>query len=195
MKKDELKNIIPDITGEQIDQLMKLHGADIERHKQQIATLTAERDAAAEKYHEAAAKLGELDTEYKARAEAAERTAAEKLDEMQRKFDFQNAAHAAMAEIKFTSNAARKAFLAELRGRNFPIQAGKIIGFDEFYKEAREADPAAFDLGGYPSVRDGGDPRNPVTVPGDNAEAFGKFVEDSLAAQAAADSGGWVRLT
>lgn len=33
VKKDELKSIIPDITGEQIDQLMKLHGADIERHK------------------------------------------------------------------------------------------------------------------------------------------------------------------
>lgn len=190
MKKDELKSIIPDITDEQIDQLMKLHGTDIERYKQQIATLTAERDAAAEKYYEATAKLGELDTEYKAKAEAAERTAAEKLDGIQREFEFHCAAMTAMSEIKFTSNAARRAFLTELRGRNFPIQEGKIIGFDEFYKEARAADPAAFDLG-YPAIRDG-EPRNPVTE--NNAEAFGKFVEDSLAAQITTGFGGWVRL-
>ena len=164
MKKDELKNIIPDITGEQIDQLMKLHGADIERHKQQIATLTAERDAAAEKYHEAAAKLGELDTEYKARAEAAERTAAEKLDGMQREFEFQNAARAAMAEIEFSSNAARKTFEAELRAKNLPVQEGKIIGFDEFFAAARQADPGAFGLMGYPAIKDSGEIAPPPSL-------------------------------
>lgn len=164
MKKDELKSIIPDITDEQIDQLMKLHGADIERHKQQIATLTAERDAAAEKYSEATAKLGELDTEYKAKAEAAERTAAEKLDGMQRELEFQNAARAAMAEIEFSSNAARKTFEAELRAKNLPVQEGKVIGFDEFFAAARQADPGAFGLMGYPAIKDSGEIAHPPSL-------------------------------
>ena len=135
MKKDELKSIIPDITGDQIDQLMKLHGADIERHKQQIATLTAERDAAAEK-----------------------------LDGMQREFEFQNAARAAMAEIEFSSNAARKAFETELRAKNLPIQEGKIIGFDEFFAAARQADPGAFGLMGYPAIKDSGEIAHPPSL-------------------------------
>ena len=135
MKKDELKSIIPDITGDQIDQLMKLHGADIERHKQQIATLTAERDAAAEK-----------------------------LDGMQREFEFQNAARAAMAEIEFSSNAARKTFEAELRAKNLPVQEGKIIGFDEFFAAARQADPGAFGLMGYPAIKDSGEIAHPPSL-------------------------------
>lgn len=46
MKHEEVKGILPDITDEQLQQLMDLHGADIERQKQTIAALTAERDAA-----------------------------------------------------------------------------------------------------------------------------------------------------
>lgn len=46
MKREEVKGIIPGITDEQLGQIMDLHGADIERQKQQITTLTTERDAA-----------------------------------------------------------------------------------------------------------------------------------------------------
>ena len=195
MKSKELRDIIPGITNEQIDRIMAIHGADIEKHKQTIAILTAERDTSNDKYHEAVHRLAGLDAEYKAKAEAAEQAAEQKLDALQREFQFQNAAREAMAEIRFTSKSARKTFLDELRERNFPIQEGKIIGFDEFYAEARKTDPKAFNLdSGYPSIMDGGDPINAVTVPVDPAEAFGKFVEDCLAFDPAMDSDGWVRL-
>lgn len=194
VKRDELKSIIPDITGEQVNQIMAIHGADIERHKQQLAALTAERDEAKGKYHETAARLAGLDAEYKAKVEAAEQATAETLDGMQREFEFQNAARAAMAEIKFTSNAARKEFLAELEARNLPVQAGKIIGFDEYYAEMRKADPAAFESSFYPTVKDGGDPCHPVTVPEDPVAAFGKFVNDALAWDPRTDSKGWTYL-
>ena len=119
MKRDELKSIIPDITDDQVNQLMAIHGADIERHKQQLATLTAELEEAKGKYPETADRLAGLDAEYKAKAEAAEQAAAEKLDGMQREFEFQSAAMMAMSEIKFTSKSAKKTFMRELRERNF----------------------------------------------------------------------------
>ena len=194
MKRDELKSIIPDITDDQVNQLMAIHGADIERHKQQLATLTAELDEAKGKYHETADRLAGLDAEYKAKAEAAEQAAAEKLDGMQREFEFQSAAMMAMSEIKFTSKSAKKTFMRELRVRYFPIQEGKIIGFDEFFAEARQADPAAFGSSGYPVIRDGGEPMHPVTVPVDPAEAFGEFVENSLSGKPWAEPGGWERI-
>ena len=46
MKREEVKGILPDITDEQLTKIMDLHGADIERQKQTITTLTTERDAA-----------------------------------------------------------------------------------------------------------------------------------------------------
>lgn len=173
---------------------MAIHGADIERHKQQLATLTAELEEAKGKYHETADRLAGLDAEYKAKAEAAEQAAAEKLDRMQREFEFQSAAMTAMSEIKFTSKSAMKTFMNELRERNFPVQEGKIIGFDEFFAEARQADPAAFGSMNYPVVRDGGEPMHPVTVPVDPAEAFGAFVNDSLPFNPWAEPGGWERI-
>ena len=83
---------------------------------------------------------------------------------MQREFEFQNAARAAMAEIEFSSNAARKTFEAELRAKNLPVQEGKIIGFDEFFAAARQADPGAFGLAGYPAIKDSGEPAHPPSL-------------------------------
>ena len=40
MKREEVKGILPDVTDEQLTKIMDLHGADIERQKQAIATLT-----------------------------------------------------------------------------------------------------------------------------------------------------------
>ena len=56
MKREEVKGIIPGITDEQLQQLMDLHGNDIERQKQQITTLTTERDAARTQLGEANVK-------------------------------------------------------------------------------------------------------------------------------------------
>ena len=57
MKREEVKGILPGITDEQLEQIMDLHGADIERQKQSIAALTTERDAARDQLGEANAKL------------------------------------------------------------------------------------------------------------------------------------------
>lgn len=65
MKREEVKGILPDITDEQLTKIMDLHGADIERQKQTITTLTTERDAARTQLGEANKKLEGYDPDWK----------------------------------------------------------------------------------------------------------------------------------
>lgn len=79
MKREEVKEIIPGITDGQLQQIMDLHGADIERQKQAIAALTIERDAARTQLDEAGKKLEGYDPDWKAKAEDAQRQADAKI--------------------------------------------------------------------------------------------------------------------
>lgn len=72
MKREEVKGILPDITDEQLTKIMDLHGADIERQKQTITTLTTERDAAKNQLDEANKKLEGYDPDWKNKAAEAE---------------------------------------------------------------------------------------------------------------------------
>lgn len=158
MKRDEVKGIVPNITDEQLNQLMDLHGADVERQKQQITTLTTERDAARTQLGEANTKLEGYDPDWKSKAAAAERKAQEQVASLQSDF----AAQSAVSGVKFSSQSAKKAFLSDLKAKNLPLQGGKLLGFDDFLADYKKTDPSAF-ASGYPSVRDGGDPN---TKPG-----------------------------
>ena len=72
MKREDVKGIVPDITEEQLQQIMDLHSGDIGSHKQSIATLTAERDAAREQLADANKKLEGYDPEWKTKATQAQ---------------------------------------------------------------------------------------------------------------------------
>lgn len=66
MKREDLKAMgLPD---EQINTIMDLHGADIERQKTTVSTLTAERDGLKERLEEANGKLEGYDPEWKTKA-------------------------------------------------------------------------------------------------------------------------------
>lgn len=140
MKRDEVKGIIPGITDEQLTKIMDLHGADIERQKQTITTLTTERDAARTQLGEANKKLEGYDPDWKAKAEQAEQSAKAQVAELQQDF----AAQSAAAGVKFSSESAKKAFLGDLKAKKLPLQDGKLLGFEEYLKSYRESDPAAF---------------------------------------------------
>lgn len=158
MKRDEVKGIVPNITDEQLNQLMDLHGADIERQKQQITTLTTERDAARTQLGEANTKLEGYDPDWKTKAAEAEHKAQEQVAALQSHF----AAQSAVSAIKFSSESAKKAFLADLKTKNLTLQDGKLLGFDDFLADYKKTDPTAF-VSGYPNVQDGGDPHNKPT--------------------------------
>lgn len=140
MKREEVKGIIPGITDEQLQQVMDLHGADIERQKQTITTLTAERDTARNNLSDANKKLEGYDPEWRTKAEKAENDAKAQVAAMQQEF----AAKTAAAGVKFSSESAKRAFLSDLKAKKLPLQDGKLLGFEDYLKSYRESDPDAF---------------------------------------------------
>lgn len=150
MKREEVKSIIPNITDEQLGQIMDLHGADIERQKQTIATLTTERDTARTQLGEANKKLEGYDPEWKTKADQARQQAEQQVAEMKAGY----AATSAASSLKFTSDSAKKAFLADLNAKKLPLQDdGTLLGFDDYVASYKKTDPGAFAPdGGLPRV-------------------------------------------
>ena len=141
MKREDVKGIVPDITEEQLQQLMDLHSDDIGTHKQSIDTLKAERDAARTQLADANKKLEGYDPEWKTKAEQAEQKAAAQVSALKADYAAENAA----AGLKFSSASAKKAFLADLTAKKLTLQDdGTLLGFDDFVKSYKQADPGAF---------------------------------------------------
>lgn len=175
MKREEVKSIIPNITDEQLGQIMDLHGADIERQKQTIATLTTERDTARTQLGEANKKLEGYDPEWKTKAEQAENNAKAQVAELQSDF----AAQSAVSGVKFSSESAKKAFLSDLKAKKLPLQDdGTLLGFDDYVASYKKTDPGAFaPEGGLPRVSGSatGTPAGPTTNEQANAAIRAAF--------------------
>lgn len=138
MKREDLKAM--GLSDEQISTIMDLHGADIEKQKTTISTLTAERDGLRERLDEANGKLEGYDPEWKAKADQAQIEADQKISSIQRSYVLKEYS----AGLKFTSDSAKKAFLNDLEAANLPLQDEKLLGFEDFVKKYRETDPNAF---------------------------------------------------
>lgn len=160
MKREEVKGIIPGITDEQLGQIMDLNGADLDRQKQTIATLTAERDTARSQLDTVNAKLEGYDPDWKNKAQQAQQQAQQQVNELKARYAQANAA----AGLKFSSASARKAFLADLAEKKLPLQEdGTLLGYEDYLKDYQKQDPGAFAAEGYPNVKDGGDPNHKPT--------------------------------
>lgn len=155
MKRDFLENLDlgngAKLPKAAIDAIMAENGKDVEAKNNQISTLTTERDGLKTKLGEAnaaiqsykdmdidgiKAKVGEWETKYNADTQALK----DQLDAANYGFAVKNA----VSGYKFSSEAARKAFLADLTAKKLPLQDGKLLGLDDFAKSYRETDPAAF---------------------------------------------------
>ncbi len=139
MKREDLKAF--NLSDEQVQKIMDLHGADLERQKQTIATLTAERDAARTSLGEANQKLEGYDPDWKQKADDAAQKAAAQISALKADYAAENAA----AGLKFSSASAKKAFLGDLKAKGLTLQDdGKLLGFEDFVKSYKETDPDAF---------------------------------------------------
>ena len=166
MKTEELKAL--GLNDEQVQKVFAMNGADIERKNQTIATLTAERDTARTQLGEANKKLEGYDPDWKTKAENAARQARQQVEALQSDF----AAQSAVSGLKFSSESAKKAFLADLKAKKLTLQEGKLLGFDDFLADYKKTDPGAF-ASGYPNVKDGGDPTHtPGGTPRDQFAAW-----------------------
>lgn len=134
-----------------IDAIMEENGRDIEAKNNTITALTTERDglktqlgdanATIQSYKDMdidgiKAKAGEWETKYKTDTQA--------LKDQLAAAEYGFAVKEAVAGLKFSSESAKKAFVADLTAKKLPLQEGKLLGLEDFAKTYKESDPDAF---------------------------------------------------
>ena len=155
MKREDVSRLIPSITPEQLNSLMDLHGADITAKVNEINTLKAANTALEGQLSAANGKLEGYDSEWKTKAEKAKTDAEEQLKALRREYALEQKA----AGLKFSSESAKKAFLADAKTQDFAVKNGEILGFDDYVKTFKAADPGAI-------LPDGGMVRFSASAPG-----------------------------
>lgn len=138
MKTEDLKAL--GLNDDQVQKVFAMNGAEMNDLKQQVATLTTERDTARTQLGDANKKLEGYDPDWKTKAAEAENQAKAQVAELQQDF----AAQSAVSGVKFSSESAKKAFLSDLKAKKLPVQEGKLLGFDDYLKSYKESDPGAF---------------------------------------------------
>lgn len=138
MKREELKAL--ELSDDVVDKIMAMNGADIEKQKNTIATLTADRDDLQKRLETANSSLEGYDPEWKSKAEQAQAEAEAKMQKLQRSFAYREQ----VSGLQFSSSSAKRAFLADLEAKKLPVQEDKVLGFEEFLKSYKESDPEAF---------------------------------------------------
>ena len=152
MKREFIKQLLPDIDEGILDKIMDEAGKDVENHKQQISSLTTERDTLKTQLEEANAsiqsykdmdidgikeKVAEWEMKYNADTKALQ----EKLDAQAYGYAVEKVA----SGVKFSSNGAKKAFISDLTAKNLKLSDdGKLEGFTDFLEQYKKDDPSAF---------------------------------------------------
>lgn len=155
MKRDYLKNL--DIGGgahlsdELIDQIMAEDGKTKTEMQNTITTLTTERDGLKTQLSDANTAIQsykDMDIEGIKQAaadwETKYNTDTQALKDQLKGVQYAHAVENAVGGMRFTSESAKKAFVADLTAKQLPIQEGKLLGLEDFTKGYKEADPGAF---------------------------------------------------
>lgn len=161
MKTEELKAL--GLNDDQVQKVFAMNGTELNDLKQQVTTLTTERDAARSQLGEANKKLEGYDPEWKTKSAQAQQQADKQVAELKAGY----AAESAASGLKFTSDSAKKAFLSDLKAKNLSLQDdGTLLGFDDYVASYKKTDPGAFaPEGGLPRVSSSatGTPAGPTT--------------------------------
>lgn len=86
-------------------------------------------------------QLEELQSKYDKETEAYKTQIADR--------DYSDAVHKVISEkgIKFSSKAAERAYISDLKAKRLELKDGVLTGFDDWHKAQEEADPSAFQSG------------------------------------------------
>ena len=155
MKREFIKGLLPDITDEILNQIM-------DQHSSEIGKLKTERDGLKEQLDTANTEIQsykDMDVDgIKKRADDWEAKYNADTQALKDKLTAQEYSHAvdgAVSGMKFTSAAAKKAFLSDLKDKGLKLEDGKLLGLDDYVKTYKESDPHAFadDTNGTPPPR------------------------------------------
>lgn len=149
MKTEELKS--QGLTEEQISFVMAENGKDLKKLQKENDNLTSERDTWKEKAEAAETTLKgfegvDLETmqkelsDWKQKATEAEKNAQAQLYER----DFADALKTEFEGIKFSSEAAKRAIMAEVKEAGLKLKDGKILGLNDLIGQMKEKDASAF---------------------------------------------------
>lgn len=127
------------------------HYKNTAEHNKAISKLEADRDAWKEKAESAEETLKGFEgidpaqvqsqlAEYKKKAEDAEKDRDAKLYER----DFADALKAELEGVKFTSEAAKKSVMADIKAAGLKLKDGKILGLNDLISQIKEKDASAF---------------------------------------------------
>ena len=140
MKTEELK--AQGLTEEQISFVMAENGKDLKKLQKENDNLSADRDTWKEKAEAAETTLKGfegVDLE-KQKATEAEKSAQAQLYER----DFADALKTEFEGIKFSSEAAKRAIMAEVKEAGLKLKDGKILGLNDLIGQMKEKDASAF---------------------------------------------------
>lgn len=145
MKRDFLKNLDigngAHLSDDLVEQIMAEAGKAKTEMQDTIATLTTERDGLKTQLSDANAAIqsykdmniegikqsaADWETKYNTDTQALK----DQLESIKYGYAVENA----VGNLKFTSESAKKAFLAELTAKKLPIQEGKLLGLEDFTK-------------------------------------------------------------
>lgn len=149
MKTEELKS--QGLTEEQISFVMAENGKDLKKLQKENDNLTSERDTWKEKAEAAETTLKgfegvDLETmqkelsDWKQKATEAEKKAQEQIYER----DFADALKTEFEGIEFSSEAAKRAIMAEVKEAGLKLKDGKILGLNDLISQMKEKDASAF---------------------------------------------------
>lgn len=149
MKTEELK--AQGLTEEQISFVMAENGKDLKKLQKENDNLSADRDTWKEKAEAAETTLKgfegvDLETmqreisDWKQKATEAEKNAQAQLYER----DFADALKTEFEGIKFSSEAAKRAIMAEVKETGLKLKDGKILGLNDLLSQMKEKDASAF---------------------------------------------------
>ena len=127
------------------------HYKNTAEHNKAISKLESDRDAWKEKAESAEETLKGFEgidpaqvqsqlAEYKKKAEDAEKDRDAKLYER----DFMDALKAELDNVKFTSEAAKRSVMADIREAGLKLKDGKILGLNDLISQMKEKDASAF---------------------------------------------------
>lgn len=149
MKTEDLKE--KGLTDEQIQFVMAENGKDIKKLQKENGTLESDRDnwkQRAETAEETLKKFDGVDLEtmqtelntWKQKAETAAKDYEQKIYER----DFSDALKTELESVKFSSEAAKKAVMAEIKESGLKLKDGKILGLSDLIGQIKERDASAF---------------------------------------------------
>lgn len=149
MKTEDLKG--KGLTDEQIAFVMAENGKDIQKFKKDNEALTAERDNLKERAEAAEETLKKFDgvdpeamtaevEKWKATAKAAEDDYNAKIAQR----DFDDALKEEIGSYKFTSEAAKRAIMGEIKEAGLKVKNGKILGLSDLMEQIKGNDASAF---------------------------------------------------